>query len=189
MIRESAWNSAQSGWYVSNEGIGMARNGTPLAAVSTPAINSSAPNLHLIFLNLAGEINEWITRDGMNWQNGSINSHNITPSNNTQLAATTYSCYNDQDCHDSVLLIYQDYQDFLQLYNSTTSGFTSTSIPAKAIPGSGLGLVALLQDNFPPQLRLFYQLNSNHLVAADWIDASQAAASGSDPLYPPIDFH
>ena len=180
MIKESAWTNADSPpkWYVSNEGIGTAKNGTPLAVVSTLNAKASAPSLHLIYLNSAGEINEWVTRDGITWVNGTINTHNITPDKNTQLAAASYFCNNNnEECNDSVLLIYQDSKNSLQLYNSTTDGFTTSSIPANAIPGSGLGLVVLVQDTYPAQLRLFYQIGSNDLVAADWIDASQAAAS------------
>ena len=184
IIKESAWNDAQPKWYVSNEDIGMAKNGTPLAVVSTPNIKSSAPNLHLFFLNLAGEINEWVTRDSISWQNGSIDEHEFAPTGNSQLA-----CYDGNDCNDSVLLVFQDLQNTLQLYKSTTESSTTSPVPAKPIPGSGLGLVIVGQHTYPRQLWLFYQIDSNNLVAADWIDASQAAASSNVHPYLSPHFH
>ena len=182
MIKESAWVSAQQEWYVSNGGIGLAKNGTPLAVISTPDPNSSTPHLHLYYLSPGGELNEWATKDGATWQNGSINTQKIIPAKSSQLAGYSDLCHDNHECDDNVLLIYQDSQNTLQLYNATSESFTTSSIPANPIIGSGLGLIRVDQRPYPSQLRFFYQISSNDLVAADWIDASQAAASGKTSL-------
>ncbi|MCJ1244037.1 hypothetical protein MMC30_001234 [Trapelia coarctata] len=178
-LRESSWDDVQKTWAASNTPIGLARNGTPLAAVmgSDP---SGLITIHLFSVDDSGQVNEWIwTSLNNEWQRGSLNTHPIVPANSSKLAATWAPNNGLSTCTakycKSLLFVYQDDKNQFQLCNLTSDAWAFSSINANAIAGSGVSLTKLSEAIYPAQLRLFYQIGSGSMVAADWVSGAQLA--------------
>lgn len=138
-------------------------------------------SINLYSIDIAGQANEWVTTDGLNWKNGSLSTQRIFPANNSNLAATWTANNGGHLCRTdcppwSVLLAYQNKKSQFQLGNSTSDTWAFSNVPINAIPGSGVSLSSLGQWPNPSQLRLFYQISSGNLVAADWVSDIQISS-------------
>lgn len=123
-------------------------------------------------VDASGQIVDWMTTDGTNWQNGSLASHSVRPANSSNLAAS----WSGNMDNSSLLLVYQDDAAHLQLCNLTSGEWTFSALPSNAIAGTGLAMNAVLEDQYVGQQRLFYQTGPGYLVAADWVSEAQIAA-------------
>ncbi|MCJ1406280.1 hypothetical protein MMC19_000345, partial [Ptychographa xylographoides] len=144
-------------------------------------------SISLFYVGSLGYINEWTSTDGLNWQKGLLDSHSVIPAKTSSLAATyalNYGLANPNVCQScspaSLLFVYEDTKNNFQLCNRTgATDWTFSAIPTNPIAGSGVGLVAIKEDQYPYQLRLFYQTKTgNALVAADWVSGDQISGSG-----------
>lgn len=131
--------------------------------------------INLFFLDDTGQVNEMVTTDGVNWQSGSLNTHKIFPASSSNLAATWSRTTRARRGPQSLQFVYQDRRDAFQLYNSTDDTWVSSSVPGHPIAASGVTLTTMDVDNYPSQLRLYYQLASGNLVGVDWLSPAQYA--------------
>lgn len=136
--------------------------------------------INLFAIDDSGHINEWVLTNtaGNDWQTGTLNSHDIIPANASKISAT-WTMTNGQavctvNCM-SLLLLYQDDKDQFQLCNATSKAWNFSSVNANPIAGSGVSLTTVIEAKYPAQLRLFYQIGSGSLVAADWVSGAQLA--------------
>lgn len=142
--------------------------------------------INLFSVDDSGYINEWTyTSLGGNWQPGSLNTHAIVPANSSKLTATWSNNNGPSTCTAkycrSLLFLYQDDKNQLQLCNSTSDAWTFSSVAANPIAGSGVSLSHLTEAKYPAQLRLFYQISSGSLVAADWVSGAQLTGESKHP--------
>ena len=105
-----------------------------------------------------------------------MNAHTIIPAPSSKIAATC-----TRDITPALLFVYQDEKNIFNVYNSTED--TITSIPCNPIASSGVSLSFVQLDHYPNQLRLYYQIASGNLVAAEWVSPPQFADARTYILY------
>ncbi|KAL8854270.1 MAG: hypothetical protein Q9221_000984 [Calogaya cf. arnoldii] len=99
------------------------------------------------------------------------NSASITPSPNSDLAAT-WTQHGGSACEScgeqTILLAYEDSNNKLSVVNVTSSGPRWTTLDADPRPGTGLAVNLQWRNNAPRGVRLYYQRNKDDLVSIDW---------------------
>ncbi|MCJ1471507.1 hypothetical protein MMC13_000147 [Lambiella insularis] len=167
-IQESQFNGGGASWTVTQH-LGTAKNQTPIAAAGVGS--GDGITINLFALSESGQLIDWSTTDGSTWKNGTLASQNIQPANFSNLASSWTGLFDNS----SLLLVYQDTDSQFHLGNRTSDSWTFQSIPGNPVAGSGISLTMISQLQYAFQQRLFYQLESGNLVAADWVSGFQIA--------------
>lgn len=109
-----------------------------------------------------------------------MGTKNIIPAPSSKLAIAR--AYNHDGGQASLLFVFQDDQNTFRLYNSTGDVWVDSKIPANPINASGVSLISLWSEEYPDQLRLYYQTAPGNLVAAEWISSAQLQAANASEL-------
>ncbi|MCJ1248434.1 hypothetical protein MMC30_005652 [Trapelia coarctata] len=166
-VRESAWNASGQSRYLSNSQIGIARSGAPITTTVRWSAPHDPPWINIFTIAESGQIVAWNTSDLFTWNNARLNTQNLQLAPSSHLASKWSS--------GSLYLIYQSIDNRLMLCNLTGDSWIVSKIPTSPIDGSGISLSSFYQHEYTPQLRLFYQRDSDDLVVADWVSAAQIA--------------
>lgn len=93
------------------------------------------------------------------------------PAPNSDLAAT-WTKHAGSTCNDcgeqALLLAYEDSDNHLWVYNSTSSGPRWLKLDAGPTPGSGLAGTLQWRSLHPAGIRLYYQRGEHDLCSVDW---------------------
>ena len=119
------------------------------------------------------------TQDTQTW---TPNSLDYIPGNGSNLATVWFRHDHCNACSNDLLLVIQNSDDKLALFNSTANGDQWTTLDANPMPGTGLTFNVQLGRNHTGLLLLFYQNAGGELCSAEFEASYGWYVNESNPI-------
>ncbi|KAL9633849.1 MAG: hypothetical protein Q9204_003234 [Flavoplaca sp. TL-2023a] len=189
-VKESAWNSSGNEWYASNNNLGKAKANSPIAAavagdlvwpfVSIPLRFREHCNMqiNIFYIHPDGHVIELYTKDGQDWESGTMTNEGIIPAPNSDLA-TIWSQSDQTACNEcgqqTLVTVYQDSNDKLWVINATGPSPQPMALGADTVSGTGLAFQSVWHSEGSPGIRIYYQNGADDLMTIDYEDSEYGA--------------
>lgn len=102
------------------------------------------------------------------WIEGDLSRQKLITSSNASLSALYWQCAR---CTDTIIIAYQDVNNFVQIGNRTSAGWVFTQINMNPIQNTGLALHPAFLEGVSNQINFYYQKSNLNLSQACWIPA------------------
>ncbi|KAL9074231.1 MAG: hypothetical protein Q9161_002425 [Pseudevernia consocians] len=180
MIREVGKNDTANQWYISGQSHGPAKSGSPIAASYTGPPDWPL-EIDLFYIDDNGSI--IFTRFGQKDQSWSTTSLSEVPANDSNLATLWFRHDQCNDCSNDLLLVCQNSDDKLALFNSTANaGPQWITLDANPMPGTGLSFNFVPGRNQSGTLLVSYQTADGGLCLAGFNESQGWTINEGSPI-------